>query len=614
MTEIDLKRYLRVIWRWRALILAAMLLAGIGSYLALPSLPRVYRSTTAIMVGEDIANPTVRQEDQQISQRVLVSYMGMVRREPILKATIDTLNLPIDWRLLQDRVVAVRGDTPNIFEIRVVDTSPERVQALAAELARQLVLQSPTLANLQQTDERRQFVRNQLDQLQASIAQGEADLAQLQAALGREVSARGVLERQDEIKALEAKLVSWRSTYAALLPAAAQTRGSNSLTIVEAAILPTEPISPNVPMTIALSILAGLALAIISAFVIDHIDNTVRGADDAALALAAPVYGAIGQHSSSNTAPDGIVALRQPASPLAENYRMVRTQLEQSLAGRKPAVFLVTAPTQGDETALVGANLAVSFAQAGRRTILIDADLRQPGLHSLFGLTNDQGLSSLLANATSGEGAQTLVGTDDGSSPAARASSADLFTAGLTARLGQLLAGCSVPNLQLLTAGPTVPDAADRLAAATMVHLLETLKAQADVIILTSPPALAVADAAILAAHAQVVMVMRAGQTQVRLASQAMALLRRASALPVGVVLTRVAATWLSGTRSNTPPPSARLRRLETPRWFSRHSTAGLPAVQSTQIGGLDGSLQATNQNSGGTGREHAPQLFESQG
>src|SRR5262249_38042039 len=138
VAETDLQRYLRVIWRWGWLIALAAALAAVASYQVSNAMPRTYRTSVTLMVGENIANPNISLDDVNISQRVATGYLGMARRQPVLEATVKALNLPTDWHDLQSRVLASRGETSQLLEIRVVDTDPERVRDTADEIARQL--------------------------------------------------------------------------------------------------------------------------------------------------------------------------------------------------------------------------------------------------------------------------------------------------------------------------------------------------------------------------------------------------------------------------------------------------------------------------------------------
>ena len=163
----------------------------------------------------------------------------------------------------------------------------------------------------------------------------------------------------------------------------------------------------------------------------------------------------------------------------------------------------------------VAANLAITMAQAEQRVILVDGDLRRPALHTLFGLTNDQGLTSML-----------------------------FAPEGSAAPLQQT----SVPGLQLLSSGPLPPRPADILGSRRMGEILHGLRDIADVIIIDTPPVLAVSDTVVLAPRVDgVLLVMQAGRTRREHARQARTVLDKAKANIVGVVLNGAELTQASG-------------------------------------------------------------------
>jgi non-specific protein-tyrosine kinase len=540
VAETDLQRYLRVIWRWLWLIVLAAGLAAGASYRVSDSMPRIYRTSVTLMVGENIANPNVSFDDINISQRVASGYQSMARRQPVLEATVKALDLPTDWHDLQGRVLVSRGETPQLLEIRVVDSDPERARDTADEIARQLTLQSPTAESMRQLEERRAFVAKQVDGLSASIVEAEEARAEKQAALETETSARGVLDLQDEIKGIDLKLATWRSTYASLLNVD-QRKSPSSLAVVEPAFLPSEPISPNVRASVMMATAVGAGLAVAVAIAIEVIDGKLAGAADVSRALGLPILGEV-PRLSRRRRKRGLVTVADPYSAAAEAYRMVRTNVQFVGGNDGPLALLVTSPSFGEGKTFTTANLAAAFAQAGRRTILVDADLRRPALHSLFDLSNEDGLTSLLGNPSAG--AEGALPTEP--IPAEQ----------LRREIEARLLPTSLPGLSILPSGPPSPNPAEALASPRMEQILRVLQSLADVVLLDSPPAVPVADAAILAAHGPtVLLVVRPGRTRGRTAAALLETLGRAHSQPVGVVLN---AASISAVGRKSYPPASR--------------------------------------------------------
>ena len=204
---------------------------------------------------------------------------------------------------------------------------------------------------------------------------------------------------------------------------------------------------------------------------------------------------------------DSLITLTDPRSPAAEAFRTLRTNLIFSSLDRPLTTLLVTsaAPDEGKSVTL--ANLAVTMAQGGRKTILVDCDLRHPRQHEIFGAPDRPGLTSMILDPS---------GVDE-----------------------PPLAATSVEGLSLLPAGPLPPNPADLLSSRRMESLISSLKSRADIVLFDAPPIVAVTDAALLASKLDgVLLVVSAGQTKREHAQRAKELLERIYVRLVGAVLT----------------------------------------------------------------------------
>jgi capsular exopolysaccharide synthesis family protein len=200
-----------------------------------------------------------------------------------------------------------------------------------------------------------------------------------------------------------------------------------------------------------------------------------------------------------------LVAVRSPTSAAAEAYRTLRTNLQFSSLDRQLRSVLVTSAATGDGKTTVVANLGATLAEVGKRILLVDCDLRRPGLHEVFGLPAAPGLSNALA--------------EDVPSPPINAT--------------------AVPGLSVLTAGDQPPNPPEFVASARMGRLLERLQETFDILLIDSSPVGMVADAAVLAQSVDgVVLVLRAGRTKRELAVRAKQQLDQVGARVLGTVLT----------------------------------------------------------------------------
>lgn len=200
----------------------------------------------------------------------------------------------------------------------------------------------------------------------------------------------------------------------------------------------------------------------------------------------------------------GLVLLAQPHSPAAEAYRTLRVNLQFASLDQPLRTIVVTSAGAGDGKTTTLANLALATAEGGSRVLAVDADLRRPALHTLFGLDNRAGLTTAL----------------------------------LEESLPLVLHDTAAPGLRVLTSGPLPPNPAELLGSRRFEQLLAALREQADFIFLDSPPAAALSDAATLAARADgVILVVDSGKTRRDLAQRAKAQLERVNAHLLGVVL-----------------------------------------------------------------------------
>jgi capsular exopolysaccharide synthesis family protein len=189
-------------------------------------------------------------------------------------------------------------------------------------------------------------------------------------------------------------------------------------------------------------------------------------------------------------------------------FRLLRANLQFAAVERPLRSVLVTSPEQGDGKTTVTANLAVVLAQAGQQVLLVEADLRRPSLSEVFGIPNRVGLTSLLL--------------DEKLDPASAA------------------VETRVPGLRLLPSGPLPPNPSELLASQRMRTRAAQLRELADVVIVDSPPVLAVSDPAVLAGLVDgTVLVVSSVKTRGQHAAQTVSMLQKAGALVLGVVLNR---------------------------------------------------------------------------
>ena len=308
---------------------------------------------------------------------------------------------------------------------------------------------------------------------------------------------------------------------------------SSNLRIVDPALVPGNPSAPRKQRNILLSLLVGLVGGIGLAVFREYLDNTVKSPDDIeqltglpSLAVVPSLPGSNGRHGPlskliGNGPPPEVGAARvevlsyvQPKSQISEAFRALRTSLLLSQADHPPQVILVTSalPREGKTTAAV--NLAVTLAQLGDRTLLMDSDLRKPGVRRALNLTvnKEYGLSSCLAGVNS---------LDEVTVPHP-----------------------AISNLAVLTTGPVPPSPADLLSSHRMCDVLLELRRRFKFIVIDSPPVLAATDAVILSAQTDgVLLVVHSGSTPRQAFTRSRDLLAAVKSRLLGIVLNRVDST-----------------------------------------------------------------------
>jgi capsular exopolysaccharide synthesis family protein len=297
---------------------------------------------------------------------------------------------------------------------------------------------------------------------------------------------------------------------------------SSNIRVVDVARTPTYPIKPNVPRNLQLGFLLGLACGIGLAFLLESLDTSVRNMEQVSAISSLPALGTIPLQVSKNghsrkrlktvsadiekSESPALVTYVRPKSEAAEAYRALRTSILLSSFGAPPKVILVTSALPQEGKTTISANSALVLAQRGSRVLLIDADLRRPGIDKLFGFRSRGGLSSVISGVDK---------IDDVIVPFAR-----------------------VPNLWIMPAGPIPPQPAELLGSSVMKDHITRWRNEFDHIIIDTPPCLSVTDAVVLSLEAdRVILVARSGKTTKAALRRACDLLLQVNARIMGIVL-----------------------------------------------------------------------------
>ncbi len=505
--EIDIKEYIAPLLKWWWLILISTMIAGVSSYFATRQQVPLYQSTATLMIGTAIENPNPSGNDLFITQQLGGAYVNLANRASFREAVME--NLGMDW--LPEIFVRNLFNT-NFIDIFVTDTDPQRAQAVAAEMSRQLILRSPT--SPEEESARQDFVNQQLDDYQKAIKETQAEIAEKNQELGELISAREIADLQGEIATLQTTLQNLQANYASLLPSS-QRGATNTLREVEPASFPTFPQNQNNRTTILLAAGIGFVLASAAAYALEYLNDSVESPAVITKLTDLPTLSGIARIKSDENI---LIAMTQPRSPITEAFRVLRTAVQFSAVDSPHRSLLVTSAIPGEGKSTTSSNLAVVMAQAGHNVLLVDTDLRRPSLHTIFDLPNKRGLTSLLLEFSR--------------------SNQDLDIRNLVTDTVQ---ATRVGGLQVLSCGPIPPNPSELLGSSKMRELLNILAAQFDFVILDSSPVLSVTDAVVLSLQVDtILLVVKAGVSKKEHVKQAVARMREVNANLIGCVLNAI--------------------------------------------------------------------------
>ncbi len=495
--DVDLSRYFQILRRWWWLLALCAVLAAGSAYLVSARMQPVYSASATLLVQQAPATNISDYNSLMTSERLARTYVEMVTAKPVFEAAAAALGL----ESLGGGVKAELVRDTQLLKVSAEANEPAQAAVIANTVSNVFIAQVQLLQEERYANSLG-IIQQQLESLQVSIEETQLRLNEL----AKSTSEEELVTRSR----LETTLTSNRATYASLLNSREQMRlaaaqSADNVTLFEEAREPKSPIRPKKMQNTVLAGMIGLMLAAGVVFLLEYLDDTLKTPDDVTRTLGLSVLGAIGEFGRNA---GELNAIENPLSAAAEDYRMLRTNIRFAGVDRPLRTLMITsaAPTEGKTTTL--ANLGVVMAQAGMRVALVDADLRRPRLHKVFDMTSEEGLTESLVEGMAN---------------------------------GRLLHPLAEHPLTLLPSGVIPPNPVEMLGSLRMKELLDELAQNNDMVLVDSPPALSMADAAVLAQAVDgVLMVAESGSTRRDAARDAAATLQHVGANLLGVVLTRM--------------------------------------------------------------------------
>lgn len=492
-----------VIRRWWLLAALTVIGAMLGYVISRAQTP-VYQASTTVLVGESIRSSRVDRVDIQISEALIQTYVEIARRQPIMQGVVTTLNLNETWQNLSKRVTVTNIESTQLIEISVEANSPEQAEMIADEIVNQLILLSPS--SLESTDNQQtsSFNREQITNLQERIVNGQARLSEIDTAINNSISEVELTALQQEKTTLEGLLIEWERNYTQLLTLTEPKRDPTQLSVVEPAHSSNRMVRPRIQLNTILGGAVGLVLALGLIFLLEFLDDTYKSLKDFSQSEEVNILGSIRKIKGKKLS-DKLIAHLQPHSPITESYRIIRSRIRFKRADHLARSIMVTSSMPEEGKSITAANLAVVFAQANFKTVLVDADLRHPILHQVFDVQNEAGLGDLLSSREM--------------------------------KIEDCLRNTSVNNLRILTSGEPLPDPSGQLGSERMEEIIRDLKESAQIVIFDTPPVLVFADAIALSRRIDgIIMVIRAGKSTRSAVNQTLIDLQNANANLLGSI------------------------------------------------------------------------------
>jgi capsular exopolysaccharide synthesis family protein len=495
---VSIGHYLSVIRRrkWSVILVTLVGIVAAGAYLKVAT--PIYASnatvqaTTPLPQGGGATSPNMSTESSLVTSGLVARCASLIMNDPAFRKT------PTDPTVNVDQIcsAAALGSTPLTPQIRfltqsvtttIVQGDPVMVITYSdpsvhkAQVGAQAFALSYIKIKLDQADQtltslrgpllaQQKILTSQLATTNRAITKDIAESSAEAAANNARIAAGNPPNQPDlalqqkfaNDQAQQANLTSQLNTVNSSLLSLNSSKIDPPLLLVPAGI-PPKPSSPKPLVVGALGVLAGLALGITLAFIRERLDDGLRGRSDLEAAIGAPVLGVVPKVPGWKNRHDAkLVSREQPKSGVAESYRTLRTSVSFAAVQQGIKTIMITSPAAGDGKTTTAANLALVLADAGKRVVLVSADLRKPRIHQFFELSNDVGLANVLA----GEVEPWEAILDPG-----------------------------VENLRIMPSGPVPSRPAEMLQSEHMAEIITGLRDVSDFIIIDTAPVLLVSDA-----------------------------------------------------------------------------------------------------------------------
>lgn len=496
--------YANILLRWIWLPVLIALIAGFAAYYIAFHQPRVYESSTLVMVSGGSGTSLDNYSNIYMGEQLAKTYSLTMSTKPI----IDTVSERLGYRVQADWISVEQVEYTQLIRVKVKANDPNK----AADIANTLV----TLFNEQvTTDQTSRYAELKAD-LEKELANLDDQIETVNgklALLDVKYSTQQQFSAEDLVKQaqLEEELSQYQYTRSYLLSDYQKIKYSEAQytsTIIQKDPAIPEPIAiePQPMQNGIQGAIIGFFATIILIFVVIFLQDEIRDPEEITRRWGVPVLAVI---ASYNNTSHPVITVSQPRAPVSESFRSLRTNLQFSSVENPLKKILVTSASPSDGKTSIAANLAAVLAQGDREVLVIDSDLRRPRMHKIFQVSNRIGLSDY------------FIRPED--------------------KLAGVVKRTNIPKLSVITSGSLPPNPSELLSSSKMLDVLKILEKHFDTLIMDPPPLLAVTDALVLAPRMDgVILIMNPHNTKRGALKHAIEQLKRVNANLLGIVLNNV--------------------------------------------------------------------------
>ena len=459
-SNLDIRQYIDALIRWSWAVVIVAIAVGAGSYFYTQTRTPIYQASSLVQIQQTQGSALPTFSDLQLSRALASTYKELMTTTDILDAAKNELGLSGSVSGLRKNItVSILRDT-SILRVLAMNEDPKLAASIANAVARQF--QTQTRAN------------------------HLADIAEFMG-----VAQSQGIRIQDEV------LVSQMSSL-------------SSVSIVEPAIAPSIPIYPRVRFTVLVASLLATVSTILAIIVIEFFNDKATSSEEIERRTGLTRIATILRWTPKEIGTKGATLLSQPRSSHAEAFRQAKVNVQFLSLSPPPKRYLVTSPGPGVGKTTFSVHLATAIAQEGKKVTLIDSDFRRPGVPPYFSLSNQMGLSSLLAN------------------PALQ--------------LEDLLQSTSIPTLRVLTSGPNPPNSVELLGSDRLTAIMDEIADRGEILVIDSAPIMAVTDSSILASKQIETVLLVDPNTRMGWLRDCISTLKKADAKVLGYIHNRIKA------------------------------------------------------------------------